>query len=118
MHGTGFALTGPPAASGRMQQAWTAAESLVVGTTREGVMKSHLSTTASSVALILLGWSAGSAAALAATAVDPGVRAASATDTFGNPIPGLTTDQTTLFFNGQATFKEQELIANGLGPRF
>ena len=81
-------------------------------------MKSHLSTTASSVALILLGWSAGSAAALAATAVDPGVRAASATDTFGNPIPGLTTDQTTLFFNGQATFKEQELIANGLGPRF
>ena len=81
-------------------------------------MKSHVSTTGASVALILLGWSAGSAAAWGATAVDPGVRAASATDTFGNPIPGLTADQTTLFFNGQATFKEQELIANGLGPRF
>jgi CxxC motif-containing protein (DUF1111 family) len=81
-------------------------------------MKSHVSTTAAAVALILLGWSAGSAPALAAAAADPGVRAASATDTFGNPVPGLTADQTTLFFNGQATFKEQELIANGLGPRF
>lgn len=80
-------------------------------------MKLHMSTTASSVALILLGWAAGSATASAAAA-DPGLRAASSTDTFGNPVAGLTTDQTTLFFNGQATFKEQELVANGLGPRF
>jgi CxxC motif-containing protein (DUF1111 family) len=41
-----------------------------------------------------------------------------ATDTFGNPVTGLTTDQTTLFFNGQATFKELEQVADGLGPRF
>jgi len=81
-------------------------------------MKSHVSTTAAAVAFILLGWAAGSAPALAAAAVDPGVRAASATDTFGNPIPGLTADQTTLFFNGQETFKEVEQIGDGLGPRF
>jgi CxxC motif-containing protein (DUF1111 family) len=118
MHGMGFALTRPPAASGRMQQAWTAAESLVVGTTREEVMKSHVSTTAAAVALILLGWSAGSAPALAAAAADPGVRAASATDTFGNPVPGLTADQTTLFLNGQASFKQLEQVTDGLGPRF
>jgi CxxC motif-containing protein (DUF1111 family) len=81
-------------------------------------MKSNLSTTARSVALILLGWSAGSAAALAATATDPGVRPASSTDTFGDPMPGLTTDQTTLFFAGQASFKEPEQVTDGLGPRF
>jgi CxxC motif-containing protein (DUF1111 family) len=80
-------------------------------------MKSNISTTAASVAFILVSWAAGSATAFAAAA-DPGLRAASATDTFGNPVVGLTADQTTLFFNGQATFKEQELIANGLGPRF
>jgi CxxC motif-containing protein (DUF1111 family) len=80
-------------------------------------MKSHVLTTATSVALILLGWTAGSATALAAAA-DPGVRATSSTDTFGNPIPGLTADQTTMFFNGQATFKELETVSSGLGPRF
>ena len=80
-------------------------------------MKSHIATTASSVAFILLGWVAGSATASAAAA-DPGLRAASSTDTFGNPVPGLTTDQTTLFFNGQATFKEVEQVTDGLGPRF
>jgi len=81
-------------------------------------MKSHVSTGATSVALILLGWAAGSAPAMAAAAADPGVRPASATDTFGNPVPGLTPDQNTLFLNGQANFKEQEQIADGLGPRF
>jgi CxxC motif-containing protein (DUF1111 family) len=81
-------------------------------------MKSHVSTAAASVALILLGWSAGSAPALAAAAADPGVRAASSTDNFGNPVSGLTADQTTLFFNGQATFKELEQVTDGLGPRF
>ena len=80
-------------------------------------MKSHVSTTASAVFLTLLSWSAGMAAANAA-ATDPGVRATSATDTTGNPVPGLTTDQTTLFFQGQANFKEIENIADGLGPRF
>jgi CxxC motif-containing protein (DUF1111 family) len=79
-------------------------------------MKSHVSMTASAVALTLLSWAAvGSAQAAAA---DPGVRPASATDTFGNPLPGLTTDQTTLFFQGQTNFKEVERLGDGLGPRF
>jgi len=82
-----------------------------------GPRKSHVSTTATAVFLTLLSWSAGIAAANAA-ATDPGVRAASATDTAGNPVPGLTPDQTTLFFQGQATFKEVEQIGDGLGPRF
>jgi CxxC motif-containing protein (DUF1111 family) len=54
----------------------------------------------------------------AAAAADPGVRPTSATDTFGNPVPGLTTDQTTLFFQGQASFKQLETVTDGLGPRF
>ena len=81
-------------------------------------MNSHVSTAATSVALILLGWAAGAAPALAASAADPGLRAASSTDTFGNPVNGLTADQTTMFFNGQATFKELEQVTDGLGPRF
>ena len=81
-------------------------------------MKSQVSTAAVSVAFILLGWAVGSAPAMAAAAADPGVRPASSTDTFGNPVPGLTTDQTTLFFAGQASFKEQEQVTDGLGPRF
>jgi len=80
-------------------------------------MKSRISVTASAVFLTLLSWGAASGAANAA-ATDPGVRPASATDTFGNPVPGLTPDQTTLFFQGQASFKEPEQIADGLGPRF
>jgi CxxC motif-containing protein (DUF1111 family) len=80
-------------------------------------MNSHVSKTATAVVMTLLSWATGSAAANAAAA-DPGLRPASSTDTFGNPMPGLTTDQTTLFFNGQATFKEQEQVTDGLGPRF
>jgi CxxC motif-containing protein (DUF1111 family) len=53
-----------------------------------------------------------------AAAADPGVRPTSNADTFGNPIAGLTTDQTTLFMNGQENFKEVEQVADGLGPRF
>jgi CxxC motif-containing protein (DUF1111 family) len=33
-------------------------------------------------------------------------------------VPGLTTDQTTLFFQGQASFKQLEQVTDGLGPRF
>jgi CxxC motif-containing protein (DUF1111 family) len=80
-------------------------------------MNLHVSRTATAVAMILLSWATGSAAANAAAA-DPGLRPASSTDTFGNPVPGLTTDQTTLFFNGQASFKQSEQVADGLGPRF
>jgi CxxC motif-containing protein (DUF1111 family) len=80
-------------------------------------MNSHVSKTATAVVMSLLSWATLSAAANAA-ATDPGLRPASTTDTFGNPVTGLTTDQTTLFFNGQATFKEQEQITDGLGPRF
>ena len=81
-------------------------------------MKTHVTTAASSAALILLSWVSGTTAASAATAADPGLRAASSTDTFGNPVPGLTADQTTLFFAGQASFKQAEQVADGLGPRF
>ena len=80
-------------------------------------MNSYVSKTASAVVMTLLSWATGSAAANAA-ATDPGLRPASTTDTFGNPVPGLTTDQTTLFFNGQASFKELEQVTDGLGPRF
>jgi CxxC motif-containing protein (DUF1111 family) len=80
-------------------------------------MKSHVSTAATAALLTLLTWSAGIAAANAA-AVDPGVRATSATDTAGNPVPGLTPDQSTLFFKGQDVFKEVENVGDGLGPRF
>ena len=80
-------------------------------------MNSHVSKTATAVVMSLLSWATGSAAAHAAAA-DPGLRPAVSTDTFGNPMPGLTTDQTTLFFNGQANFKELERVTDGLGPRF
>jgi CxxC motif-containing protein (DUF1111 family) len=80
-------------------------------------MKMHGSTAAAAAFLTLASWAAGSTVASAAAA-DPGVRPASATDTFGNPVPGLTPDQTTLFLNGQENFKETENIADGLGPRF
>ncbi len=80
-------------------------------------MKSHISAAAAAVLLTVLTWAAGVAAASAA-AKDPGVRPASATDTTGNPVPGLTTDQNTLFLEGQEAFKEIENVGDGLGPRF
>ena len=79
-------------------------------------MNSHVTKTATAVVVSLLSWATGSAAQ--AAAADPGLRPAATTDTVGNPVPGLTTDQTTLFFNGQANFKELEQLADGLGPRF
>jgi len=80
-------------------------------------MKSHGAALAAAVCMTVVSWAAGAGVARAA-ATDPGLRRASATDTFGNPLPGLTPDQTTLFFQGQANFKELEALGDGLGPRF
>jgi CxxC motif-containing protein (DUF1111 family) len=80
-----------------------------------GVTNSH-GLMVAGLLLTVVGWSAG--ASPASAAADPGVRPTSNTDTFGNPIAGLTPDQTTLFMNGQETFKEVEQVADGLGPRF
>jgi CxxC motif-containing protein (DUF1111 family) len=79
-------------------------------------MKVLASYAPSAVALSVLSLAATSPAHSAA--VDPGVRAASGTDTFGNPLTGLTPDQTTLFFEGQVAFAKPEQVADGLGPRF
>jgi CxxC motif-containing protein (DUF1111 family) len=53
-------------------------------------------------------------------AVDPGVRAGESGA--GGPLPGLTSDETTFFQDGQKRFLEVESVAgganNGLGPRF
>jgi hypothetical protein len=55
------------------------------------------------------------AASAASAATDPGVRPGSSA---GNPVPGLTADQTTLFLDGQNNFEEVEQLGDGLGPRF
>ncbi|HYB70414.1 MAG TPA: di-heme oxidoredictase family protein, partial [Candidatus Bathyarchaeia archaeon] len=47
---------------------------------------------------------------------DPGPR--TGPNAAGGPIPGLTTNQMALFEAGQATFKEDEGVGDGLGPRF
>src|ERR1700731_286221 len=53
-------------------------------------------------------------------AVDPGVRGGPAGA--GNPLPGLTADETAFFRDGLARFAAIEVVAggtgNGLGPRF
>jgi CxxC motif-containing protein (DUF1111 family) len=53
-------------------------------------------------------------------AVDPGVRGGPAGA--GNPLPGLTADETAFFRDGLARFAEIEVVTggnnNGLGPRF
>jgi CxxC motif-containing protein (DUF1111 family) len=53
-------------------------------------------------------------------AVDPGVRGGPAVA--GNPLPGLTADETAFFRDGLARFAEIEVVtggnSNGLGPRF
>ena len=53
-------------------------------------------------------------------AVDPGVRAGAAGA--GNPLNGLTADETAFFQDGQGRFAEIEVVQgganNGLGPRF
>ena len=52
--------------------------------------------------------------------VDPGVRGGAAGA--GNPLPGLTADETAFFRDGLARFAEIEVVTggnnNGLGPRF
>jgi CxxC motif-containing protein (DUF1111 family) len=77
-------------------------------------MKTQVSIVA--IVLTLTSWSPGQA--VGGVAVDPGVRPTGSTDTFGNPLPGLTADENTLFLAGQASFKQQEQVADGLGPRF
>ncbi len=54
-------------------------------------------------------------AGVAGTAADPGVRSGVST---GNPLAGLSADQTALFLAGQTEFAEVEQLADGLGPRF
>jgi CxxC motif-containing protein (DUF1111 family) len=64
--------------------------------------------------MTMAGWALGVSAASAA-ATDPGVRAGVSS---GDPVPGLTADQKTLFFLGQDNFAEKEDLGQGLGPRF
>ena len=63
--------------------------------------------------LVFVSTAAGS---LAFGATDPGVRPGA--PGAGDPVQGLTADQTTLFFDGQKTFAEVEQLGDGLGPRF
>jgi CxxC motif-containing protein (DUF1111 family) len=77
-------------------------------------MKLGFTTASHAVLSILAGWAITVSAASAA-ATDPGVRAGVSV---GDPLPGLTADQTTLFFLGQDNFKETEQLGDGLGPRF
>ena len=77
-------------------------------------MKSGLTTVSHAVLLTMAGWALTVSAASAAT--DPGIRGGS--PGAGDPLPGLTADQTALFFEGQATFAEKEALGDGLGPRF
>ena len=68
---------------------------------------------ARAVVLSMAGWALTVSGANAAA--DPGVRAGAGA---GDPVPGLTATQMTLFLNGQKTFEEVDAVADGLGPRF
>lgn len=72
--------------------------------------------TAASVAASLIVSSGAIAVQSAQAATDPGVRRGGSGA--GNPVSGLSADQTTLFFNGQKSFAEVEQLGDGLGPRF
>jgi CxxC motif-containing protein (DUF1111 family) len=76
-------------------------------------MKIASSAAARAVVLSMAGWALTVSAANAAQ--DPGVRAGPGA---GDPVPGLTANQMTLFLNGQKTFEEVDAVADGLGPRF
>jgi CxxC motif-containing protein (DUF1111 family) len=76
-------------------------------------MKLGFTTASHAVLLTMAGWALSVSAASAAA--DPGVRTGVST---GDPVPGLTADQSTLFFLGQVNFAEVENLGNGLGPRF
>lgn len=54
--------------------------------------------------------------AAAAQATDPGVR--QDTTASGLPIAGLTAPQKAFFATGQGNFEIEQMLANGLGPRF
>ena len=77
-------------------------------------MKLGFTTASHAVLLTMAGWALSVSAASAAT--DPGLRGGA--PGAGDPVPGLTADQSTLFFDGQATFAEKEALEDGLGPRF
>jgi CxxC motif-containing protein (DUF1111 family) len=79
-------------------------------------MKSRYTTASHAVIVSLIGLMGTVTAASAATATDPGVR--QGTPGAGNPVTGLTADQTSLFLQGQVNFEEVENLAEGLGPRF
>ena len=76
-------------------------------------MKSGFPTAAQAVLFAMAGWALSVSAASAAT--DPGVRAGPGA---GDPVPGLTANEKTLFLDGQATFAEVDAVGDGLGPRF
>src|ERR1700755_386102 len=80
---------------------------------QRGVMKIVSNTTARAVVLSIAGWALTVSAASAAQ--DPGVRAGPGA---GDPVPGLSANQMTLFLDGQKTFEEVDAVADGLGPRF
>ena len=77
-------------------------------------MKLGFTTASHAVISIMAGWAIAVTAASAAT--DPGVRGGA--PGAGDPVPGLTPDQKTLFLDGQATFAEVDALGEGLGPRF
>jgi Di-haem oxidoreductase, putative peroxidase len=83
-------------------------------------MKSGFTTASQAVLLTIASWALTVSAASAAT--DPGVRPvqtpAAGQAATGDPVQGLTQDQTTLFFQGQTNFAEVEMLNDGLGPRF
>jgi hypothetical protein len=76
-------------------------------------MKLGFTTASHAVLSIMAGWAVAVSAASAAT--DPGVRAGPGA---GDPVVGLTVNQTAMFIEGQDTFKEVEMLGDGLGPRF
>jgi len=76
-------------------------------------MKIVSNAAARAAVLSMAGWALTVSAASAVQ--DPGVRAGPGA---GDPVPGLTANQMTLFLNSQETFKEVDAVGDGLGPRF
>src|ERR1700751_4471994 len=76
-------------------------------------MKTVVSAASRAVLVSMAGWAITVPAANAAQ--DPGVRAGPGA---GDPVPGLTANQMTLFLDGQKTFEEVDAVGDGLGPRF
>jgi len=76
-------------------------------------MKIVSNAAARAVVSTMAGWALTVSAASAVQ--DPGVRAGPGA---GDPVPGLTANQMTLFLEGQKTFEEVDAVGDGLGPRF